>query len=151
MGRGVNSWRIGREVRTEGVVTGRVRSLSSRSGQTPHWPRISEVPLQAYRQVHLCYALVLGSLSGLPVMSGGVFVSPRKGIFCVRKMMRNDRRRSNRGTTLRSTNDCRLLGKCRLGLGAHTSLDLARGWCIYLLAIIGMIAGDKMSVAVRGF
>ena len=81
MGSGVNSWRIGREVRTEGVVTDRVRSLSSRSGQAPYWPRIAEVPLQAYQQVHLCYALVLGSLSGLPMMSGGVFVSLRKMHF----------------------------------------------------------------------
>ena len=62
------------------------------------------------------------------MMSGESFLfSLRKGIFCVQKMVRNDRCRTNCGTALRSTNDCCLLGKYRSGLGAHTSLDLVRG------------------------
>ena len=32
-------------------MTGRVRSLSSRSGQAPCWPRIAEVPLQGLQSV----------------------------------------------------------------------------------------------------
>ena len=35
---------------TEGVVTDRVRSESSRSGQALCWPSIAEVPLQALSQ-----------------------------------------------------------------------------------------------------
>ena len=46
MSSGTKCGRIGCEVRTEGVVTGRVRSLSSRSGQALCWPRIVETPLQ---------------------------------------------------------------------------------------------------------
>ena len=46
MSSGTKCGRIGCEVRTEGVVTGRVRSLSSRSGQALCWPRIAEIPLQ---------------------------------------------------------------------------------------------------------
>ena len=34
---------------TEGVVTDRVRSESSRSGQALCWPSIAEVPLQALK------------------------------------------------------------------------------------------------------
>ena len=41
---------------TEGVVTGRVRSESSRSGQALCWPSIAEVPLQALKSA---VALVL--------------------------------------------------------------------------------------------
>ena len=46
MSSGTRCGRIDCEVRTEGVVTGRVRSLSSRSGQALCWPRIAEIPLQ---------------------------------------------------------------------------------------------------------
>ena len=41
---------------TEGVVTDRVRSESSRSGQALCWPSIAEVPLQALKSA---VALVL--------------------------------------------------------------------------------------------
>ena len=46
MSSGTKGGRIGCEVRTEGVVTSRVRSLSSRSGQVLCWPRIVKIPLQ---------------------------------------------------------------------------------------------------------
>ena len=46
MSRGTKCGRIGCEVRTEGMVIGRIRSLSSRSGQAFCWLRIAEIPLQ---------------------------------------------------------------------------------------------------------
>ena len=47
MSSGTKCGRIGCEVRTEGVVTGRVRLLSSRSGQALCWSRlIAEIPLR---------------------------------------------------------------------------------------------------------
>ena len=85
------------------------------------------------------------------MMSAGVFFSLRKGVFCVKKIVRNDRCRGNCGTALRSTNDCHLRSKCRSRPGAHTSLDRVRSGCICLLAEIVMIERDKVSVAVRGF
>ena len=146
-------WQLDCEVQTEGVVTDRVRSLSSRSGQAPCWPRIAEVPLQGLKSAG---AFVLCPRAGVSERLAhdewGVSSFPSgKGIFCVQKMVRNDRCRSNRGTALHSTNDYCLRGKCRSGLGAHASLDQVRGLCSYLLARIGMIGRDKMSVAVRGF
>ena len=82
---------------------------------------------------------------------GGVLFSLREGVFCVQKMVRNDRFRGNCGTALRSTNDCRLRSKYRSRLGAYTSLDWLRSGCICLLAEIVMIGRDKVSVAARGF
>ena len=46
MSSGTKCERIGCEARTEGVMTGRVRSLSSRSGQALCSPRIAVIPLQ---------------------------------------------------------------------------------------------------------
>ena len=43
-------------------MTGRVRSLSSRSGQAPCWPRIVEVPLQGLKSAG---AFVLCICSGV--------------------------------------------------------------------------------------
>ena len=51
VGSGLKRWPVVREGRTERVVTGRVRSLSSRSGQASCWPRIPEVPLQGLNSV----------------------------------------------------------------------------------------------------
>ena len=48
---------------TEGVVTGRVRSVSSRSGQALGWPSVAEVPLQA---LNSALALVLCICAGGP-------------------------------------------------------------------------------------
>ena len=104
--------------------------ITSRSGQTSCWPRIAEVPLQGLKSAGAFVLCTRAEVSERLAHDewGGVFLFLRKGIFCVQKMVRNDRcRRSNRCTALRSTNDCCLLGKCRSGLGAHTSLDLVRG------------------------
>ena len=46
---------------TEGVVTGRVRSVSSRSGQALCWPSVADVPLQALKSAA---ALVLCLCAG---------------------------------------------------------------------------------------
>ena len=92
--------RIGCEVRTEGVVTGRVRSLSSRSGQALCWPRITEPPLQGLTSaVALLVYIHTGVSELLAHDEWGVFFPLRKGIFCVQKMGQNDRSRdNNRGT-----------------------------------------------------
>ena len=101
MSSGTKCGRIGCEVRTEGVVTGRVRSLSSRSGQALCWSRIiAEIPL---RGLTSAVALVLCIHTGVSELLahdewGGVFLPLRKGIFCVQKMRRNDRSRDDRGT-----------------------------------------------------
>ena len=98
----------------------------------------------------LCYALVLGSLGCLPMVSGGGLLFPKikrslrpenGAEFCVR---------GNRGTALRNTNDCRLRCECGSRLGAYTSLDWTRIGCICLLAGIVMIGKNKVSVAIRG-
>ena len=100
MSSGTKYGRIGCEVRTEGVVTGRIRSLSSRSGQALCCPRIAEIPLQGFTSA---VALVLCIHTGVyellsPVMNEGVFFLLRKCILCVQKMRRNDRSRDHRGT-----------------------------------------------------
>ena len=126
MSSGTKCGRIGCGVRTEGVVTGRVRSLSSRSGRLP---RIAEIPLQGLTStVALAYASVLGSLSCLPMLNGGGFFFPlRNGTFCVQKM----------GRLLHITNDCRLRSWGASRLGAHTNLDRAWKGCVY--ANVGII------------
>ena len=43
-------------------MTGRVRSLSSRSGQAPWWPRIAEVPLRGLKSAG---AFVSGTRAGV--------------------------------------------------------------------------------------
>ena len=100
MSSGTKCGRIGCEARTEGVVTGRVRSLSSRSKQALCWPRIAEIPLQGLTSA---VALVLCIHTGVSELLAhdewGVFFPLRKGIFCVQKMGRNDRSRDNRGTS----------------------------------------------------
>ena len=62
VGSGVKSWQVAREGRTEGVVSGRVRSLSSRSGQASCWPRIAEVSLQGLNSAG---AVVSGTRAGV--------------------------------------------------------------------------------------
>ena len=102
-------------------MAGRVRSLSSLSGQASCWPRIAEIPLQGLKSAEaFSFALVLGSLGSLSMMNEGGLVSFRKGILCVQRTGRNGRNRESRGTALRNTNDCRLWGKCGPRLGAHT-------------------------------
>ena len=77
-------------------MTGRVRSLSSRSGQALCWPRIAEIPLQGLMSA---VALILCTQTGVSELLahnewGGVFFPLRKGIFCVQKMRRNDQGQS---------------------------------------------------------
>ena len=108
MSSGTKCGRIGCEVRTEGVVTGRVRSLSSRSGQTLCWPRIAEIPLHGLTSavalvlcIHTGVSELLAHVEweGSSFPSGKALFFPlRKGPFCVQKMGRNDRSRDNRGT-----------------------------------------------------
>ena len=93
---------------------------------------------------------MLGSLSCFPVMDGGVFFPLRKGILCGQRMGRNDRSRSNRGTALRNTNDCRLRNKGGLRLGAYTSLGRTRMGCVCLLADIVVIGRKGVFVVTRG-
>ena len=114
------------------MMTGRVRSLSSRSGR--------ESRKYCYKgsrqQWHWYYASILGSLNYLPVMNGRIFFPLRKVIFCVQRMRRNDRGRGNRGTALRYTNDCRLQSWGGSRLGAHTNLDRVRKGCVYIKVFI---------------
>ena len=100
MSSGTKCGGIGCEVRTEGVVTARVRSLSSRSGQALCWPRIAGIPLQRLTSAVVLLLYIYTGVSELLAHDewGGVFFPLRKGIFCVQKMRRNDRSRDNRGT-----------------------------------------------------
>ena len=80
---------------------------------------------------------------------GGGLFSLRKGIICVQRMGRNDRCRSNRGTTLRNTNDCCLRSESGSRPGAHTSLDRVRKGCNCFLAEIVMVGG-RVFMVIRG-
>ena len=62
MSSGTKCWRIGYEARTEGVATGRVRSLSSRSGQASCLSRIARVALQGLKSA---VAFVLCTSAGV--------------------------------------------------------------------------------------
>ena len=55
-------WRIDSELRIEGMLTGRIRSLSSRSGKALCWSRIAEVPLQGLKSA---VAFVLCTCAGV--------------------------------------------------------------------------------------
>ena len=120
-------------------MAGRVRSLSSHSGQASCKPRIAEIPLQGLMAVEAYLFCTRAGVSGLLVHDewGGSFFSFRKSILCVQRMGWNDRNRDSRGTALRSTNDCRLWGKCGSRLGAQTSLSRTR-------------RGGRVFVAIRG-
>ena len=68
---------------------------------------------------------------------GGVFFPLRKSIFCVQKVGRNDRSRDNRGTAFAYWGGSRL--------GAHTNLDWARKWCVYVkVGIIVAVTGGSL-------
>ena len=82
-------------------MTGRVRSLSSRSRKVLCWPRIAEIPSQGLTSA---VALVLCIHTGISELLAhdkwrGVFFPLRKGVLCVQKMGRNDGSSDNRGTT----------------------------------------------------
>ena len=127
MSSGTKCWRIDCEVRTEGMVTGRVRSLFLRSGQAPCWPRIAEVSLQGLKSPEVIVLCTRAGVSELLAHDEWrLFFSLRQGILCVQRTGRNDRGRDNRGTALRSTNDYHLWGKCGPRLGAHTILGRSR-------------------------
>ena len=98
MSSGTKCGHVGCKVLTEGVVTGRVRLLSSRSGQALYLLRIAEIPLQGLTSAVALVLCIHVSLSCLVTMNGGVFFPPRKGVLCVQKMGRNGRSRDNRGT-----------------------------------------------------
>ena len=88
------------EVLTEKVVTGRVRSLSSRSGQALCWLRIAEIPLRGLTSpvaLVLCIHTAISELLGHDEWGGGFF-PPRKAVLCVHEMGGDDRSRDNRGT-----------------------------------------------------
>ena len=46
-------------------MAGRVRSLSSRSGQASCWPRIAELPLQGLTLAEACLSYTRAGVSGL--------------------------------------------------------------------------------------
>ena len=78
----MNCWWMGSEVRTEGVVTGHSVRYHRDLGRLR-----ADRESRRYRykgsnqQVHLCYAPVLGSLSGLSMMSGGGLFFAQKRHF----------------------------------------------------------------------
>ena len=88
MSSGTKCGRVGCEVRTEGVVTGRVRLLSSRSEQTLCWSRIiAEIPLRGLTSavaLVLCIhtgvseLLARDELGGSSYPSGETFSASRK-------------------------------------------------------------------------
>ena len=121
------------------MVAGRVRSLSSRSGQASCWPRITETPLQGLKSAGAFLFCTRAGVSGLPAHDewGGSSFPFRKDILCVQGMGRNDRNSDSRGTVLRNSSDCRLWDKCGSRLGAHTSLSRTR-------------RGGRVFVAIRG-
>ena len=93
---------------TEGVVTGRVRSLSSQSGQAFVLPKncgSTATSTHVSKQWSWFYSSMLGSLSCLLMINGGVFFPIKKSIICVQKMGRNYGSRGNRGTVSRVTGD----------------------------------------------
>ena len=67
MSSGTKCCRIGCEVGTEGVVTGRVRSLSSRCGQASCLSRIAGVPLQGLKSAAAFVLCKCAGVSGLLV------------------------------------------------------------------------------------
>ena len=74
--------RMGCEVRTEGLVTHYHRELGSlHAGRESQRYRDSG----SSQQWHWYYASMLGSLSSLPMMGGGVFIYLRKYMICVQK------------------------------------------------------------------
>ena len=75
--------------------------------------------------------MVLGALSLLSMMSGGVFFPTSEGIPCVQGMERNHRDRGRRCTILCVTNVCLLshrrpIVRYLVELGAYTNLNWAR-------------------------
>ena len=84
---GTKCGRIGCEVQTERVVTGCVRSLSSRSGQALCWPRTAEIPLQgltsavalvSYTHTGVSELLAHNEWGGSSYPSGKAFSASRK-------------------------------------------------------------------------
>ena len=74
---------------------------------------------------------MLGSLSLLPMISGGVFFPTSKGMPCVQEMGRNHRDSNRRDTILRETYVCilpnrRPMVRYLVRLGAHTNLSWVR-------------------------
>ena len=133
-------------------MTGRVRSLSSRSGQAPCWPRIAEVPLQGLKTAG---AFVLGTCAGVSERlahdgwgrssfpSEKAFSSSRK--WCG---MTTAEAVAVRPCVARMTDVCWVIvGR---DWGTHQSRP-GTGLMRLSLARFGMIGGDKISVVVRGF
>ena len=139
--------RIGCQVRTEGVVRGRVRSLSSQSGQALCWRRFAETSLQGLTSavaLVLCIHTEVSELlahdewGGSSFPSGKAFSASRKwggmtaaGTIVVR--------------LLRITNDCCLQSWRGSRLGAHTNLDRARKGCVYVkISVIVVVTGGVL-------
>ena len=129
-------------------MTGRVRSLSSRSGRSLCWPRIAEIPLPGLTSAG---ALVLCFHTGVSELLGhdewGVVFPLRKGILCVQKMGQNDRSRDNRGTAFayHERLPSAKLGWVETG-GTHQS-DRTRKGCVYvkvgiIVAVTGGVFGE---------
>ena len=79
-------------------MTGRIRYLSSRSGQALCWPRIAEILLQGLTSAVALVLCIHTGVSELLAHDEWVFFPLRKGTIFLQKMGWNDRSRDNRGT-----------------------------------------------------
>ena len=134
------------EVLTEGVVTGRVRSLSSPSGQALCWLRIVEMPLQGLTSavaLVLCIHTVISELLGHDEWGGSSF-PPGKAFFASMKWGGMTAAGTVAVRRLRITNDYRLRSWGGSRLGAHTNLDGVRKGCICVkVGIIVAVTGGS--------
>ena len=128
-------------------MTGRVRSLSSRSGQALCWPRIAEISLQGLTSVVALILCIHTGVSELlahdewgrsPFLSEKAFSASREwggmtaaGTIVVR--------------LLRITNDCRLQSWGGSRLEANTNLDWEWKGCVHVkVGIIVAVAGGGL-------
>ena len=144
MSSGTKCGRIGCEVRTDEVVAGRNRSLSSRSGQALCWPRIAEIPLQ---ELTSAVALLLCIRTGISELLahdewGGSSSPSGKAFSASRKWGGMTAARAIAVRLLCIMNDCRLRSWGGSRLGAHTNLDRAWKGCVYVkVGIIVAVTG----------
>ena len=146
MSSGTKGGRTGCEVRTDGVVTDRVRSLSSRSGQALCWPRIAKISLQGITSavaLVLCIYTGVSELLGRDEWGGSSFPSG-KAFSASRKWGGMAAAGTIVVRFLRITNDCRAKLGCVETGGTHQS-DRARKGCVYgKVGIIVTVTGGSL-------
>ena len=138
---------------TEGVVTDRVRSEPSRSGQALCWPRIAEIPLQGLTSA---VALVLRIHTGVSELLahdewGGLLpclgrhsLRPENGAESPRQVQ--SRHDLVCGWQLRGRSP---KVRCLTRLGAHTNLDWVRRVCVYFGVCITTAVIEREFMNVR--